>query len=105
MKSITAAELKQRMEECELPLLLDIRDPWEFDICSIHGSRNVPIEALQQFLEDLDRQQEIVVICHHGIRSYQVAGYLDSLGFGQVANLEMGVDGWAMSVEPEMTRY
>jgi rhodanese-related sulfurtransferase len=82
-----------------------VREPWEFDICRIEGSELLPMGQVVSSLEQLDRQRETVVICHHGIRSQQVALYLDHRGFERIVNLSGGVDAWARDVDPCLPRY
>jgi rhodanese-related sulfurtransferase len=91
-------------------LLLDVRETWEWDICRIQGSRHLPMRMIPHELKGgslatLDREQPLVVICHHGIRSQQVALYLDQQGFSNVLNLRGGIDAWARDVEPGMASY
>lgn len=93
-----------RAGECA-PLLLDVREPWELAICGIEGAQAVPMRQIPAAAPALDRDREIVCICHHGIRSYQVARYLEHLGFKDVINLEGGVDAWAREVDPAMATY
>jgi rhodanese-related sulfurtransferase len=74
-------------------------------LCHIHGSVNIPMGELMQRLEGMDRGRAIVVICHHGMRSLQVATYLDGAGFADVANLDGGVAAWSRDVDPGMPQY
>jgi rhodanese-related sulfurtransferase len=85
--------------------LLDVREPWEFDVCRIEGSRLIPLGQLPMRLGDLDRGRTTVVICHHGVRSLRAAAYLEHCGFGDVVNLSGGIDAWARTVEPGMAVY
>ena len=107
MKQITPAELaawlgdKQRAS----PLLLDVREPWEFQTCSIAGSRLLPMGEVAARKDELDAQAEVVVICHHGGRSMQVAMFLEKSGFAKVHNLAGGVDAWARTVDTAMPVY
>lgn len=106
MRRFSASDLKAHLEQCaEQPLLLDVREPWEFEKCHLAGSLLVPMRQIPYALEELDQNQEIVVICHHGIRSRQVAYYLEQNGFDKVINLEGGVEAWAQDVDPTMKRY
>lgn len=106
MRQMTAMELRERLEEGgELPLLLDVREPWEFDICRIEGSQLLPMGRIVSSLDRLDPERETVVICHHGIRSQQVAYFLERNGFSRIINLQGGVDAWARDVDPEMRAY
>lgn len=112
MVSQLSAEQLQGMLQADAPgpLLLDVREPWERNICRIEGSRHMPMRSIPNELQggslaELDRQHPVVVICHHGIRSQQVALYLDQQGFSDVLNLCGGIDAWARDVDPGMASY
>jgi rhodanese-related sulfurtransferase len=108
MRQITATELHQRLQQGEpLPLLLDVREPHEFRYCHIPGSVNMPMGQMPAELARLDPQRETAVICHHGMRSAQVAGFLLANGFDEkkVFNLAGGVAAWAAQVDPSMPTY
>ncbi|MBN8441494.1 MAG: sulfurtransferase [Thauera sp.] len=87
------------------PLLLDVREPWEFQICHIGGSQLMPMSSVPARLAELERDRETVVICHHGGRSAQVCMFLAHQGFDKVINLAGGVAGWAAQVDPRMPQY
>jgi rhodanese-related sulfurtransferase len=89
----------------EPPVLLDVREPWEFAICRIEGSLSVPMSQIPAAVSRLDPNRETVVICHHGIRSYQVAHYLEQQGFTRLINLDGGVAAWARDQDPAMQVY
>jgi rhodanese-related sulfurtransferase len=106
MQDMTPRQLRDHLAQTDSnPLLLDVREPWEFRICAIDGSQLIPMGQLQNALKALDPSRETVVICHHGIRSRQVAMYLDYQGFDKVINLAGGVDAWARDVDLEMATY
>ncbi|HBG93723.1 MAG TPA: sulfurtransferase [Chromatiaceae bacterium] len=102
-------DLLRRTQADRRPWLLDVREPWEFNICRIEGSQLVPMRQIpaqvQSWSDDIKAEQSVVVICHHGIRSQQVALYLERQGFAQVYNLQGGVDAWARDVDPAMAKY
>ncbi|MEE9492246.1 MAG: rhodanese-like domain-containing protein [Gammaproteobacteria bacterium] len=87
------------------PRLLDVREPWEYDIAHLKGSELVPLKSIPGKLERFDPEQEMVVICHHGIRSMQVCRYLASLGFTHLINLRGGVNAWARDIDRLMSTY
>lgn len=89
----------------ERPVLLDVREPWEWQTCRIADSRHVPMAQVPNRLAELDPQAETVVICHHGGRSMQVGMFLEKQGFARVHNLAGGLDAWARSVDPAMPTY
>ena len=106
MREFNAQELKAHLETCgEQPLLLDVRQPWEFDVCKIENSVLLPMSQITAKYNSLDFDRETVVICHHGIRSRSVGRYLEHAGFSNVINLSDGVDGWAKSVDKMMATY
>jgi rhodanese-related sulfurtransferase len=104
MQNFNAIELQQYLTQAR-PLLLDVREPWEFSTCHIEGSQLIPMRDIPLKIKTLDPQQEIVVICHHGIRSRQVAYFLEHNGFTRVINLSGGVAAWARDVDPQMPVY
>jgi len=87
------------------PLLLDVRELWEFERCHIAGAQLVPMGSVPSQLNALDPDRETVVICHHGVRSYHVARFLEHNGFTNIINLTGGVDAWAKEVDPTMPLY
>lgn len=87
------------------PLLLDVREPWEVAIASLPGSVNVPMQQIPAAIGTLDASRPIVCICHHGMRSMQVAWFLERNGFQHVFNLTGGIDGWARDVDPDCPTY
>ena len=105
MRQFSPIELKHHLDQGGQPVLLDVREPWEFDYCRIEGSELIPMGQIHLHLEDIDHTAEVVVICHHGIRSRQVAYYLETQGFENVINLEGGVERWAQEVDPAMKKY
>lgn len=105
MQSITVSQLKERLDQDSKPLLLDVREPWEFAICHIDGSRLLPMREIPSSIDDLANDQEIVVICHTGVRSLQVCYYLQHEGFDNVMNLSGGVHAWATTIDTQMPTY
>jgi len=107
MKQITPAELASWLGDRARPrpLLLDVREPWEFQTCRIDESRLVPMREVPARKQELDADADIVVICHHGSRSLQVAMFLERSGFDKVHNLAGGVDAWARTVDRSMPLY
>lgn len=107
MRHIRATELKAWLqdEQRAQPLLLDVREPWEFDRCHIAGAELLPMSVLPGRYTELDPAREMVVICHHGVRSFHVARFLEHNGFEKVINLTGGVDAWAKEVDAGMPTY
>ncbi|MCZ4306847.1 rhodanese-like domain-containing protein [Zoogloeaceae bacterium G21618-S1] len=107
MRQMLPTELKDWLDDParEAPVLLDVREPWEFELCHLDGSRLMPMSSVPARIDELDPAVDTVVICHHGGRSMQVAMFLAQRGFGQVINLAGGVAGWAAQVDPAMPQY
>ena len=105
MRHFTPQQLQKYLTTGASPLLLDVREPWEFDICHIENSVLVPMGQIPTRLDMLDKARETIVICHHGIRSRQVAMYLEHYAFENVINLTGGVEAWAEQVDSSMPRY
>jgi len=106
MRDISPSELRSYFETANpKPLLLDVREPQEYAHCHIEGSVHIPMNDIPARLGELDPQRDIVVICHHGMRSRMVGDYLERQGFEKIANLRGGIDAWAMEIEPGMPRY
>jgi rhodanese-related sulfurtransferase len=107
MRQIRAAELKTWLEDAarEQPLLIDVRQPWEFDCCRIEGAELIPMASLPARIGEIDPEREVVVICHHGVRSYHAARFLEHNGYARITNLTGGVDAWAKEVDPAMPTY
>ena len=107
MQHLTAPELAARLADpaAEQPLLLDVRENWEFATCHIAGSTQIPMHLIPIRVGELDDDREIVCICHHGARSMQVAAFLERNGFSNVTNLTGGVHAWADQVDPSMPKY
>jgi rhodanese-related sulfurtransferase len=87
------------------PLVVDVREPWEWELCRIDGSVSVPLGEIGQRLGELPRDRPLVLVCHHGGRSQHAATLLAGAGFTEVHNLRGGVEAWALDVDSTMKRY
>lgn len=106
MQHITPAKLLRLLESNDdAPLLLDVREPNEFEFCHIEGSQLIPMRQIPNYLSELPKDKSIITICHHGMRSQQVASFLEQNDFKQVTNLTGGVHAWAHSVDSDMPTY
>lgn len=85
--------------------LLDVRESWEYDLARVDGALHIPMDQVPQRLKELNPGHTYAVICHHGRRSLQVAGFLGSQGFDHLVNVAGGIDAWAESLDPDMPRY
>ena len=105
MRQLRPGELATYLQTGGTPVLLDVREPWEWALCHLPGAILIPLGELPARAQELNKDTETVVICHHGIRSYHAARYLETVGFGDVINLSGGVAAWADEVDPAMPRY
>ena len=105
MQTMLPEELKKRLDAGEKPTLLDVREPWEFSICKIEGSVNISMSEPEKLISELNANDEIIAICHHGMRSFQVCNYLENNGFNKVLNLDGGIDSWAKTIDTDMAQY
>ncbi|MGR9115796.1 MAG: rhodanese-like domain-containing protein [Gammaproteobacteria bacterium] len=105
VQQITATALQEKLENNPRPFLLDVREPYEFKYARIEGSALMPLNQLPVRFQELDRDQEIVVICHHGMRSQQAAYFLEDQGFEHILNLSGGIDAWSRECDASVPRY
>ena len=105
MKQLRPTELAAHLQTGATPTLLDVREEWEWNTCKLPNAVHIPLRDLTARVDAFNKADEIVVICHHGVRSYHAAKFLESLGFTNVVNLTGGVAAWANEVDPAMPRY
>ncbi len=106
MQTITAIQLNDLLKsDSKPPLLLDVRELNEFEYCHIEQSTHIPMQSIPNRLDQLPKDTHIVTICHHGMRSHQVALFLLQNGFNHITNLTGGVNAWAHSVDSAMPTY
>ena len=104
----TPQEIKQRLDANETVTLVDVREPLEFQQARIEGARLVPMNTVPAALQELDTQADsslLVVYCHHGVRSLNVASWLRSQGVENVVSMSGGIDRWSREVDPSVPRY
>jgi rhodanese-related sulfurtransferase len=104
-ETITPAQLHERRERGLEVLLIDVREPEEYELSRVEGSRLLPLSRFNEWFSSLDPEVEMVVMCHHGIRSAQVCAFLARQGFKNVSNLEGGIDRWSCEVDRGVPRY
>jgi len=103
-ENITASGLRGRLDAGDMPVLLDVREPWEFELARIEGSTLIPRSELERRYTELDPAAETVVVCHRGNRSSYVTQALQRAGFENVLNLEGGLDAYSF-VDDSVPRY
>jgi len=104
---ITAENLAESLRGATPPVLIDVREPWEFGICAISASRLLPLGALSSHIDALQglEDKQIVTVCHHGMRSLKAALWLRSHGFHNTRSLKGGIDYWARAVDLSLPVY
>ena len=102
---ITVLELKHALDGGDNVNLIDVREPNEYEICHIEGSKLIPVSEIPNRVNEFSLTDEYVFHCHTGVRSAWAVGFLRQLGFKRVKNLKGGIDAWAEQIEPSMHRY
>jgi rhodanese-related sulfurtransferase len=102
---ITPAEVKRRLDQGQKLLLIDVREPWEFDICNIAGAKLIPFGTVPANLQALDTDDDIVIYCHRGMRSLDVAVWLRGQGVERAKSLAGGIERWSLEIDPNVPRY
>jgi rhodanese-related sulfurtransferase len=87
------------------PVVVDVREPWEYAHCRIDGSLSIPLGELPARLGELPAKRELVLVCHHGSRSQNAAQWLAQNGYANVHNLRGGIEAWAIEIDPTVRRY
>ena len=104
-RTITPAEFAERAARGERVRLVDVREPEEFELARVEGAELMPLSRFQEWAGALDPAEEIVFMCHHGVRSAQVCAFLARQGYRKLYNLAGGIDRWAAEVDPAVPRY
>lgn len=102
---ITSRQLAEKLKSPHPPLVIDVREPYEFAYCHIVGAQLKPLGQIAFWAKTLDSEAELVLYCHVGERSALATAYLQKQGFQRALNLAGGIDAWAAEVEPDMPRY
>jgi sulfur-carrier protein adenylyltransferase/sulfurtransferase len=102
--SVTEAHgLRQRSPE--RVEIIDVREPYECEICRVDGATHIPMRQIPARTADLPRDKHLLILCHAGARSLRVTEFLRAQGFAGVSNISGGIDAWAVEIEPGMARY
>jgi len=102
---ITPAEVKAKLSRGEKFAFIDVREKWEYDTSHIDGSTLVPLRTIPNNLEKLHAASEIILFCHHGMRSLDAANWLRSQGIGNARSMAGGIDRWSTEIDPKVPRY
>ncbi|HLM56301.1 MAG TPA: rhodanese-like domain-containing protein [Pyrinomonadaceae bacterium] len=104
-KTITPTQFTELRARGEAPLLVDVREPQEYELARVEGAELMPLSRFDEWAPRLDPEREIVFMCHHGIRSAQVCAFLARAGFSKLYNLDGGIDRWSEEVDPRVPLY
>ena len=102
---ITVRELADKLKSSTPPLVIDVREPFEYEIAHIAGAQLKPLGEIMAWASEFDKEAEIVLQCHTGSRSMYAAQFLQRLGFKHVTNLKGGIEAWSVQVDPSVPRY
>ena len=105
MREITPVELKAKQDRGDEFLLIDVREPGEFELCRIPGAKLIPLGTIPQRMSELDPDAEIVLQCRSGKRSADALMFLQANGFTNLTNLRGGILAWADDVDPTIVKY
>ena len=105
VRQLSVNELQNKINQKENIFLLDVREPSEYQYAHIENSTLIPLNQIPNRLAELNIDREIVVICHHGMRSQQAANYLIQSGFKNITNLTGGIDAWSCICDNSIRRY
>jgi rhodanese-related sulfurtransferase len=103
---ITPEEVKAQLDAGEKVLLLDVREPWEFEAARIEGAKLMPMgDVPSRANQELDPEEPMVVVCHHGVRSMNVTVWLRQQGFEKAQSMRGGIDAWSRQVDGKVPTY
>ena len=102
---ISVAEFRRRQSAGEKFLLVDVREPWEFEVCRIEGAKLMPMRTIPANLQALDGDEDVICYCHHGQRSLDVAAWLRAQGVESAQSLAGGIERWSREIDPTVPRY
>ena len=104
-RALTPEELSRRITDGTAPRIIDVRESFEWDIAHIEGAELMALSEIREWWQALDPEEEIVFYCHTGRRSASVCAALAAEGFGNLINLEGGIEAWSLRVDPQVPRY
>jgi rhodanese-related sulfurtransferase len=103
---ITPEAVKSKLDAGEPCVLLDVREPWEFQTASIKGTKLIPMgDVPSRAHQELDPEEHIIVICHHGVRSMNVTAWLRQQGFERAQSMRGGIDAWSRIIDRNVPVY
>ena len=105
LKNLSPFEVKNIIDNEKDYKLIDVREVWEYEYAKIEGAENIPLILFEQAAVNLDKNQKLILYCHHGSRSYRACSFLVQDGYNDVINLDGGIDAWSAMIDPSINRY
>ena len=102
---ISVKQVHERLANGAKLLLVDVREPWEYDHCRIEGAKLIPLGALPASVNSLLDVEEVICYCHHGMRSLDAAAWLRQQGVERAKSMAGGIDQWSLEIDPRVPRY
>jgi len=102
---VAPLEVKQRLDRGEKFLFVDVREPWEYATSKIEGSTLIPLREIPANLVTLESADEVILFCHHGMRSMDAAAWLRSQGVTGARSMSGGIERWSLEIDPRVPRY
>jgi rhodanese-related sulfurtransferase len=102
---ISPQEVKQRLDRGEKLFFVDVREPWEYETTRIEGSKLIPMREIPANLAALESAEDVILFCHHGMRSLDAAAWLRSQGVEAARSMAGGIDRWSTEIDPRVPRY
>jgi rhodanese-related sulfurtransferase len=102
---ITPTNVKAQLDRGDKLVLIDVREPWEHQLCRIEGAKLIPLGTLAASLQTLPDVDEVICYCHHGMRSLDAAAWLRVQGIEKTKSLAGGIERWSIDVDPKVPRY
>jgi rhodanese-related sulfurtransferase len=101
----SAADVAAMLSTATPPVVIDVREQWEYDIAHLEGSVLIPLSSLPTRVDSLDPTLTYALLCHHGMRSEMAGNWMAQHGFTQLINIDGGIDAWSVEVDPSLPRY
>ena len=108
MSNVPFVEVEQLRDMLAAPqpaIVIDVREPWENELCSLPGSKLIPLGSLPQRLAEIPKDRPVVMHCHHGGRSGRAVAYLMEQGYTNAFNLKGGIHAWSQRIDPSVKTY
>ncbi len=105
IKNLTPSEVDELLKSDKNILLIDVREPWEYETAKIENSQLMPLSKFAEESMNLNPDDNIIIYCHHGVRSLRACSFLVNNGYKNVINLDGGINAWSREVDPSVPRY